>query len=207
MLAEIFKEFDSIHKEYANKYSNFERGEFDLAYFYNERANVSIFAGAVWRQNPKDNLVLEEYSCDKGNEYSSKNETNASTYKGRRDLWFCLGGSQFRCEAKQKSWSLDQLEEKKLISAIELAGTESGKIDKKYIDSNNTALGLVFVTLKIKRSNLANASSYLVQLENLIKKHQGNNLFVHSLILDEVINSIGENSVLYPGVLVIVKKA
>jgi len=207
VLAEVFKEFDSIHKEYANKYSNFESGEFDLAYFYNERANVSIFAGAVWRQNPKDNLVLEEYSCDKYNECSSENETNISTYKGRRDLWFCLGESQFRCEAKQKWWSLDNLEEERLISAIELADIESSKVEKKYINSNNTALGMVFVTLKINRSNLENASSYLVQLEKLIKKHQTNNLFVHSLILDEVINSIGETSELYPGVLVIVKKA
>jgi hypothetical protein len=207
MLAEVFKEFDSIHKEYANKYSNFENGEFDLAYFYNERANVSIFSGAVWRQNPKDNLVLEEYSCDKDSERSSENESNVSTYKGRRDLWFCLGESQFRCEAKQKWWSLDNLEEERLISAIKLADFESSKVEKKYIDSNNTALGMVFITLKIKRSNLENASSYLVQLENLIKKHQAKNLYVHSLILDEVINSTGETSEIYPGVLVIVKKA
>ncbi|AUL95667.1 hypothetical protein D8T49_24440 [Vibrio vulnificus] len=207
MLAEVFKEFDSIHKEYANKYSNFESGEFDLAYFYNERANVSIFAGAVWRQNPKNNLVLEEYSCDKDNEHPPENETNVSTYKGRRDLWFCLGESQFRCEAKQKWWSLDNLEEEKLISAIELAGVESSKVEKKFIDSKNTALGMVFVTLKIKRSNLENVSSYLVQLGNLIKKHQADNLYVHSLILDEVINSLGETSILYPGVLVFVKKA
>ncbi|TOD88666.1 hypothetical protein, partial [Vibrio parahaemolyticus] len=61
--------------------------------------------------------------------------------------------------------------------------------------------------LKIKRSNLENVSSYLVQLGNLIKKHQADNLYVHSLILDEVINSLGETSILYPGVLVFVKKA
>lgn len=61
MFYEIFEEFDTIHREYAHSYSNYEKGTYNLAYFYNERANISILSGAIWRQRECKTLVLEEY--------------------------------------------------------------------------------------------------------------------------------------------------
>ncbi|MBO0135545.1 hypothetical protein J0673_04485 [Vibrio sp. Vb2736] len=201
----IFKEFDAIHREYAHSYSNYDKGKFDLAYFYNERANISILAGAIWRQSEYKALVLEEYSTDKEKQTGDNQDINAKGYRGRRDLWFCLNDQQFRCEAKQLWWSLESLNEHEFSSAIKLADREANKIEKQYIDGDNFALGIVFITLKIRRTNLGKSSSYLAELDRLIATHQQDDLVTHKFVLDEVLGSGGESATLYPGVLVLIK--
>ncbi|OKQ15661.1 hypothetical protein [Vibrio antiquarius] len=201
----IFKEFDAIHREYAHSYSNYDKGKFDLAYFYNERANISILAGAIWRQSEYKALVLEEYSTDKEKQTDDNKDINARGYRGRRDLWFCLNEQQFRCEAKQLWWSLESLNEHDFSSAIKLADREANKIERQYIDGDNFALGIVFITFKIRRTNLGKGSSCLAELDRLIARYQQDDLITHKLVLDEVLRSGGESTTLYPGVLVLLK--
>ncbi|MGI2865329.1 hypothetical protein [Vibrio alginolyticus] len=207
MFDEIFKEFDIIHREYANSYSNYEEGKYDLAYFYNERANVSIFSGAIWRQQGYKTLVLEEYSTDKEKLESNNQDFGVRGYRGRRDLWFCLDDQQFRCEAKQLWWSLENLNKHDFSNAIQLAVNEASKIEKQYIYENNFALGIVFITLKMCRANLSKSYSYLSELDRLVSIYQQHDLIFHKLVLDEVLNSGGDSSIIYPGVLVLIKKA
>ncbi|MGE6223673.1 hypothetical protein [Aeromonas media] len=206
MFDEIFEEFDIIHREYAHSYSNYEKGTYDLAYFYNERANISIFSGAIWRQRECKTLVLEEYSTDKEKQECDNQVIDLIGYRGRRDLWFCLNDQQFRCEAKQLWWSLDNLNENEFSAAIQLAADEASKIEKQYVYENNFALGIVFITLKIRRANLCNSSRYLAELDWLVSMHQQHDLITHKLVLDEVLRSGGDSSTLYPGVLVLIKK-
>jgi len=206
MFDEIFKEFDIIHREYAHSYSNYEKGTFDLAYFYNERANISILSGAIWRQLKYKSLVLEEYSTNKEKEEHDNQGIELRGYRGRRDLWFCLNNKQFRCEAKQLWWSLDNLNINEFSAAIQLVADEASKIEKQYVDEDNFALGIVFITLKIRRANLSKSSSYLAELDRLVSMHQQHDLITHKLVLDEVLRSGGDSSTLYPGVLVLIKK-
>ncbi|HBL01359.1 MAG TPA: hypothetical protein DDZ61_01820 [Aeromonas salmonicida] len=206
MFDEIFEEFDIIHREYAHSYSNYEKGTYDLAYFYNERANISILSGAIWRQRECKTLVLEEYSTGKEKQECDNQVIDLIGYRGRRDLWFCLNDQQFRCEAKQLWWSLDNLNENEFSAAIQLAADEASKIEKQYVYENNFALGIVFITLKIRRANLCNSSSYLAELDWLVSMHQQHDLITHKLVLDEVLRSGGDSSTLYPGVLVLIKK-
>ena len=63
----------------------------NLPWWYNERALLSIFAGAIWRKNGH---VFEEFSEMKLGRVDKK-EAN-----GRVDLWFETSGGEFRAEAK-----------------------------------------------------------------------------------------------------------
>ncbi len=63
----------------------------DSLYWYNERANVGAFAGAVWRSG---GFALEEFVALKG-----KGETEGS---GRVDLFINYAGHEIICEAKKK---------------------------------------------------------------------------------------------------------
>lgn len=61
----------------------------DCPWWYNERALLSVFVGAVWRTG---NAALEEYS-----EYKRSKTKHTA---GRIDLWFSTGNHEFWVEAK-----------------------------------------------------------------------------------------------------------
>lgn len=63
----------------------------DLPWWYNERALLSLFAGAVWNTGGH---AFEEFSEIK---HKSKRRRKGN---GRVDLWFKTSGGEFRAEAK-----------------------------------------------------------------------------------------------------------
>lgn len=63
----------------------------DLPWWYNERALLSLFAGAVWRTGGQ---AFEEFSELK------RKEKRKRLGHGRVDLWFEAAGREFRAEAK-----------------------------------------------------------------------------------------------------------
>jgi hypothetical protein len=67
--------------------------EADAAWVYNERASLSIFAGAVWRVG---GVAFEEFSMTKG--------TGRKRSRGRADIWFEAAGTAMLAEAKQ-TWT------------------------------------------------------------------------------------------------------
>ncbi len=76
-----------IHREYIEEFSCE-----DALYWYNERANVSTLAGAMWKCG---GFALEEYSSLKG-------EDDDTQKKGRVDLYLYNHGKDAICEAKMK---------------------------------------------------------------------------------------------------------
>ena len=63
----------------------------DAPWWYNERASLSIFAGAIWKANGS---VLEEFSMNKRDRQSKKLKP------GRCDIWFSHRENYYRAEAK-----------------------------------------------------------------------------------------------------------
>ena len=76
-------------------YCKFYKGE-DAPYWYTERANTSILAGAAWRCGM---LALEEFQREKG--YRTRDKWN-----GRVDLCIATGDKEFLFEAKHAWLSL-----------------------------------------------------------------------------------------------------
>ncbi|WP_417333980.1 hypothetical protein [Halarcobacter sp.] len=84
----------SINREYIEDwYSN---GTYeDCAYWYNERASLSILAGAIWRRG---GVCLEEY-CSIKAKLDDKTIESKERH-GRTDLYFYLGDEEYIVEAK-----------------------------------------------------------------------------------------------------------
>lgn len=138
-LAPVIKQW----KVLIEKYSDVNKSK-DALYWYNERATLSTFAGAVWLSG---GTVLEEFSATKINSRKKKS--------GRTDLWFKRRGKEYIVEAKQISPSMDP---RKTTVANEL---------KKYLkeacnDAKNFVpptrhkkyirIGVVFLTPYLSRS-------------------------------------------------------
>ena len=85
-LKPIIEQWVKLHRDYSEVSPGRNR------YLFNERANLSAFAGAIWRCG---GYVVEEYSARKGDKKSV----------GRIDLYFLYNGKEVICEAKH-GWLL-----------------------------------------------------------------------------------------------------
>lgn len=66
--------------------------DIDIPWWYNERASLSVLAGAVWTVG---GLAFEEYSADK-----RTGQEGRPTYQGRNDLYLSVRKQHFIAEAK-----------------------------------------------------------------------------------------------------------
>lgn len=94
-LKDILKKWMILNREIARSWLAKDR---DVPWWYNERAALSIFAGAVWKAG-KNNCVLEEYSEDK-RRISKRGKIADKKYRGRGDCYFNVGKDDFIAEAK-----------------------------------------------------------------------------------------------------------
>lgn len=85
ILRPVFCEWISLNERLGKEWA----GVNDAPWWYNERALLSVFAGAVWRSGGS---AFEEYSELKRNEQR--------TSSGRIDLWFSASRRDFWVEAK-----------------------------------------------------------------------------------------------------------
>lgn len=97
--------WDCLLKEWISaieKYSKIMEG-LDASYFYNERANVGVLAGAAWRAGW---VALEEFQSMKGYRNEKKVNGRCDLYFARENLdeelieakfkWICLGSSNVK---------------------------------------------------------------------------------------------------------------
>lgn len=106
----------------------------DAPWWYNERASLSQFAGALWREG---GWVFEEYCVNKSLEQE--------TYRGRVDMMFEYSGYRAVAEAKQIWPSLDsrhgwlpQVDEVRRVVEREAACAP-------LVDNTYQRLGIVFL--------------------------------------------------------------
>ena len=92
----VFKEWIRCITEIAEQWEEY-RG---APWWYNERAALSVFAGAVWRAG---GLCFEEYSDEK-RKIGKRTHRLGAPYSGRIDLYFSWAGFDFIAEAKD-TWS------------------------------------------------------------------------------------------------------
>ncbi len=116
----------------------------DCLYWYNERANVSTFAGAMWKCG---GFALEEYSAHKSDE-------NENSKKGRIDLYIQSHGNSAVCEAKIEWIYLCEPNRQQK----DFAKTISNSIEKANNDLTNT--------LKMNSNNLGIALNFIVGYSN-----------------------------------------
>jgi hypothetical protein len=100
-LRKPLREWINLNRSFGRRWIGYSG---DCPWWYNERALLSVFVGAVWRTGDE---AFEEFS-----EYKRSKSTHSA---GRIDLWFSAGSCEFWAEAK----------------ACEIAITRSAKQDKR----------------------------------------------------------------------------
>lgn len=155
-LAPVFKKWSKLHKEYCkmNYYSN------DCLYWYKERTNIGVFAGAIWKLG---GYVTEEWGMRK--------PYRNTTYSGRADLWFLLNGKSYTVEAK---WCESSLSEnaKKWKERIErkLKAARNDAVKVRTGVEVDYAMGIVFVVPYIAESEMDNLNKcWKLHLDELDK--------------------------------------
>jgi hypothetical protein len=156
-LRPIFQQWIEINQEYCDTYPSE-----DCPYWYNERAAVSILAGAVWKSG---GLALEEFSSNK--------KYGRSAYLGRADLWFSFGRKRqdYLIEAKYERLSLFSTSyklEKRIAKNIKSAIADA----KNSQEDAALMLGVTFLVPYIPPSAQNNENQRLVDFYKLLKGMQ-----------------------------------
>ena len=116
-------------------------------YWCNERADVSILAGAAWRLG---GICLEEFSSEKG--------TKSSKRKGRADLFFHLRHTDYSLEAKRIYVGLRRGPNvKRVAQELELARRDALECEAEGV---HFRIGIVFVVPYIKKVHSARSQKF-----------------------------------------------
>lgn len=114
----------------------------DCIYWYNERASLSSFAGALGRNGI---TFMEEYSCFKGG--CDEQPDKSSLIRGRTDLCFCQNGMWYIVEAKQR-WD----SQRPLATEVLLKPAYDDTLKSLEGDKNCIPLALTFLAPGIPSS-------------------------------------------------------
>jgi hypothetical protein len=153
----------SIMDGYIEKRTKHDRWS-DRPFSLNERATLSVLAGAIWRSNP-DNFVIEE-AC--GNK-----TTDSGTHRGRYDIWFLAEGKQCYGEAKQ-IWPCVTSPTPGVGSypvGILRQETEAAALSKDAED--DFALGIIFAVPDISVSYVETATSSMRKYQEYLNGRLG----------------------------------
>lgn len=131
----------------------------DAAYWYNERATLSVLAGAAWKC---DYFALEEFCHPKA--------TCKTSWNGRVDLWLQCKEEQYVIEAKQIKVSIPP-QRVTTLKRIQSALQRARRDVVCSAESEQTGLGVVFVVPKIPLSHKSQAetlvSHFVQELEQI----------------------------------------
>lgn len=114
-----------------------EMGCLDSLYWYNERANVSALAGAMWKCG---GFAIEEYSSIKGGDETVQKN-------GRVDLYLYNHGNEAICEAKMNWIFLCERQRRSfsdtLSNAMQVSMDELNKTLEPFTDAFGIALNFI----------------------------------------------------------------
>lgn len=132
----------------------------DAPYWYTERANIGVLAGACWRAGY---VALEEFQYKKG-------YRNKPKWPGRADLWFGSDKESIIVEAKHKFISLNSKDHIQTITPM-LNSAKRNAEESKGGQHDLTAIGMVFVPVYIPVSADENKiEDKIYALVDIIKK-------------------------------------
>jgi hypothetical protein len=170
----------------------------DAPWWYNERAQLSLFAGAVWRTGGE---CFEEFSGEKRLRKSTTHRLNV-LYSGRVDLYFRLGSIEYVGEAKN-TWSgytrNDGKATKRISDRLEGACRDAGQTKPVGMQR----LGIVFVAPYFRASVKKRIDERLVQWIREIRDVDADaRAWVFPMVSRY---TLGDDGFYYPGVAVLLK--
>jgi hypothetical protein len=147
----------------ANVLCAYEWGD-DVPWWYNERASLSVLAGAVWKVG---GIAFEEFSTKKRKKQRKKGL--GKLYLGREDLYIKIGDHHFIAEAKQ-IWSGATRRNYDPTDRIQRELETACAQIKKSPPNGQRRLGMLFVVPHISRSNQKMVDDCINNWVNKIKE-------------------------------------
>jgi hypothetical protein len=138
----------------------------EVPWWSNERASLSIFAGAVWRSR---GFSFEEYSDEKRN-ILRKLRRFSAPYQGRVDLYFSVSGEEFLAEFKQawSGWSVSRLDPcARLKKVFELARTDIRKTPPYGQRRLAILIAMPYLKKTVKSSNTNRLEMWIKAVRNM----------------------------------------
>jgi hypothetical protein len=199
----------------------------DNPWWYSERANVGLLAGAAWRVRKKWHS-LEEFPTDKRRTSTGKNKKmepdiptggveKKKNVRGRCDLYVSHASKGFVIEAKQAWQNLSpKAEQNRLVEAMRLARNDAGNLHPGEADHRIGAVFVVpFVPTNLLREKRAgtkkgpiNAGLAADMIRDWIDESQvgeySGYAYVYTKSCDGYISAKGDR--LFPGVVLVLSR-
>jgi hypothetical protein len=168
----------------------------DAPWWYNERALLSLFAGAIWQSN---GWAFEEFTTDK---WRMTRQGDRKKGKGRGDIMFGISNTNFVAEAKQ-CWPILERKSnnalKTLTKAIENAQSEASRLPLY-----GKRLGIVFATPRLHENNLPYEDEILESFTKGLRKMKNTTLAWFFPAEKRTLN--GKDGYRYPGIVLLIKR-
>lgn len=168
------------------------REHLDNPWWYNERASLSVLAGAAWRLNYRGWTALEEFSTTKRGAVPKGSVDGGSLVRGRCDLHVAHKSAGFAIEAKQ-AWQAigNKAQVDNVRRGMQLAWNDAGKLT---CEEGDHRLALTFV------------SPYLAVSEVGKKRLKGDAVINETLVQERVaswlstiaLNSLDAHAYIFP---------
>jgi hypothetical protein len=181
------------------KWQSFQKLEWwdckgDAPWWYNERASLSLFAGAVWRSG---GWVFEEFSTKRR---VAKGRSKYKSSSGRCDIMFGIGKKQFIGEAKQ-CWpvlgSSLQTPIKEVNSCLKTALAQVSQLSSDEAER----VAIVFVTPRIHASKQEDVEMIVGEFVDGLKTKHG----AMASLFPKNGDKIKYRKYIYPGIILLIK--
>ncbi len=168
----------------------------DAPWWYNERALLSLFAGAVWRC---EEWAFEEFTSDK---WRTTKRGSRKKGKGRGDVMFGMGDLTFIGEAKQ-CWPILKRNSADAKETIDKT-MDKALSDASCLPPDRKRLGMVFVTPRVHESNLPYIDEILEDFKEALNKRRNTAIAWAFPPEKRVLN--GKDGYRYPGIVLLIKR-
>lgn len=170
----------------------------DVPWWYNERASLSVLAGAVWQCG---GIAFEEFS-DTKRSVSPKSERFANKYSGRVDIYMEINGHEFKGETKffwigaSTLWK-DQTEYMKWFL------DEARRDIRKSRPDGQRRLAIVFATPIVSKKRRTDIKELVTRFVEQVKRLDGD---AFAWVFPDLERSISSSKGLFPGAAIIVRE-
>ena len=168
----------------------------DVPWWYNERANLSVFAGAIWKSGGN---VFEEYKEHKRK--ITKMGKLSKTYFGRVDLYFTIQKYEFIAETKHTRDGIS-LNSDPLPMVEKLLNSACHDI-RKVKPFKQRRLGITFIYPYVMKHDSNNLEQ---RIHDWIKNIKKVNFDACAWIFPEISRVISDEKYICPGTALLIKE-
>jgi hypothetical protein len=188
VLRPVLKEWIALIRK-----SSREWGRNDCSWWYSERVNLGVFAGAIWRRGG---------SCFE--EYTEERYSREGKYRGRGDLYFKYSNINFVAEAKQfwpNAGSKSEKLEETIREAIKLDHFKTDHVEA----GNARRLELVYVIPRMPKSDLNKIDACIRNLIDIVNDLPVKCIAYTFPVEKRRLRDKDGDGYIYPGVILLIK--